>query len=299
MTVLVASAPSSFGAFEVTVGVDPNVPDPLRLLDHVAYGGYAGIDLGPTGYLGLGVELAERLSSRNLSLAGGYLPLPLSDPDGLEKEIGTVDEMLDVFDAVPSGALKPKPTLADAGSPDRWAAPGQGASPLGADGWARLASGLTVAAERCRDRGYEPTFHPHTATFVETVDEIERVLEMTDLGLCFDTGHLLVGGGDPIAHYAAWADRINHIHFKDVDLSILRGIIADSAPVEEIWRRRAFPRLGEGDVPLEELIGLILHSDYGGWIVVEQDIFPDSGESLDRAMEDQLANRHYLRERDL
>lgn len=299
MTVAIASAPSSFGAFEVTVGAHQNVPDPVRLLDHVASGGYAGIDLGPTGYLGLGSELAERLSSRNLSLAGGYLPLPLSEPSRLEEEIATVDEMLDVFDAVPSGPLKPKPTLADAGAPDRWAAPGQGASPLDDAGWARLATGLTAAADRCRDRGYEPTFHPHTATYVETVDEIERVLESTDVGICFDTGHLLVGGGDPITHYGAWADRVNHVHFKDVDLSILRGIVADGAPVEEIWRRRAFPRLGEGDVPLDELIELMVKSGYGGWIVVEQDIFPDSGESLERAIADQLANRRYLQERDL
>jgi len=59
MTISVASAPCSYGAFEVTVGVDPNVPDGRSVLDQVAAAGYAGIDLGPVGYLGSGGELGE------------------------------------------------------------------------------------------------------------------------------------------------------------------------------------------------------------------------------------------------
>ncbi len=65
-TITVANAPCSFGAFELTVGINPNVPDPVELLDQVAGTGYAGIDLGPAGYLGLGEELHERLTSRGL-----------------------------------------------------------------------------------------------------------------------------------------------------------------------------------------------------------------------------------------
>ena len=56
--VWIANAPVSYGAFEITVGVDPNVPDPVTLLDAVASAGYVGIDLGPPGYLGTGELLA-------------------------------------------------------------------------------------------------------------------------------------------------------------------------------------------------------------------------------------------------
>ena len=84
-TITVANAPCSFGAFELTVGINPNVPDPVELLDQVAATGYAGIDLGPAGYLGLGEELHERLTSRGLGLAGGYLELPYTDHDGSPK----------------------------------------------------------------------------------------------------------------------------------------------------------------------------------------------------------------------
>ena len=62
--IVVASAPVSFGAFELTVGIDPNVPDGVHVLDEVAGAGYGGIDLGPVGYLGVGAELGERLAAR-------------------------------------------------------------------------------------------------------------------------------------------------------------------------------------------------------------------------------------------
>jgi hypothetical protein len=67
----------------VTVGIDQNVLDGLEVLDYVAKGGYAGVDLGPVAYLWEGAELHHRLSTRRLPLAGGYVPLPFKDPDRL------------------------------------------------------------------------------------------------------------------------------------------------------------------------------------------------------------------------
>ena len=55
----------------------------------------------------------------------------------------------------------------------------------------------------------------------------------------------------------------------------LAGIVADAAPVEEIWRRRAFCALGQGDVGMEEMLSAITDIGYSGWVIVEQDIFPD------------------------
>jgi inosose dehydratase len=300
MTIEIANAPCSYGAFEVTVGVDPRVPDGVELLDQVSRAGYAGIDLGPVAYLGEGAELHDRLSSRGLTLAGGYVPLPFSDPDALGVELEYLDRLLDTFDCV-SGAPPPRPTLADAGSPARNASPGMAARNrnLGLDdaGWARFADGVARAAERCRHRGYEPTFHHHTATYVEAVWEIERMLELTDVGLCLDTGHLLVGGGDPTQAIHDWSERINHIHLKDAHRDVVAGIIKDAAPVEEIWRRRAFCALGQGDADIDRALAAILAVGYKGWLVVEQDIFPDREGFADKAIRDQIANRAWLRAR--
>lgn len=303
MSVAVANAPCSYGAFEITIGRDPTVPEGLTLLDAVANAGYAGIDLGPVGYLGSAEELPERLSSRSLGLAGGYLEMPFSDPAKVAEEMERLEALLDVLDRVadlPGPA--PRPTLADAGSPERFANPGRAASDrslgLDAAGWGRFAEGLARVVERCRERGHEPTFHHHTATYVEAVWEIEKLLEISDVGLCLDTGHLLVGGGDPVAATRDWIGRINHLHVKDARIEVIEGIVSERARFEEIWARRAFCAFGTGDVDIPGVLAEIQRGGFEGWLVVEQDIFPDPLDP-DGPIEDQKANRAYLRERGL
>ena len=302
-TMQVANAPCSYGAFENTVDVYPNVPAPIGLLDDVQDAGYVGIDLGPLGYLGDISGLPNRLHDRGLSLAGGYFAIEFnSDGDIFSAERERFDQLLDIFDAAAvSGAPLPRPTLADAGSATRAAQPGRAQTDrsLGWDerGWARFAQALARFVDHSRGRGFEPTFHPHTATFVEAPWEIDRVLECSDVGLCLDTGHLLLAGGDPVAAARDWGGRLNHVHLKDADLAVVRQIVEDRAPVEEIWRRRAFCRLGAGDVALDEVIDALRANDYAGWLVVEQDIFPDSDTAVPDAIRDQILNREFLSER--
>ncbi len=207
--------------------------------------------------------------------------------------------MLDILDATQPGEFKARPTLADAGSPDRLANPGVAAvnRDLGLDeeGWQRFGAGLDLAVRKCRERGYEPTFHHHLGTYVEAVWEIERVLELSDVGLCLDTGHLLAGGGDPVTGLRDWAGRVNHIHLKDCDTTLLAQIVAERAPMEEIWRRRAFCALGAGDAGMAEVLATIGDTGYSSWLVVEQDIFPDPSESAAEFSARQAANRDWLR----
>jgi inosose dehydratase len=306
-SIAAANAPCSYGAFEITVGIDPLVPEALQLLDDVSAAGYAGIDLGPLGYLGTPTELPGRLHERHLTLAGGYFAVPFSEPDKLVEELERLDSLLDTFDAAAggspgsSGTPAPRPTLADAGSATRAAYPGRAVRDrsLGWDdaGWDRFADSLARIVERCRGRGYEPTFHPHTATYVEAPWEIERLLGCCDVGLCLDTGHLLLGGGDPVGAIDDWQGRINHLHVKDARIDVIEAIVAESAPVEAIWRRRAFCRLGDGDVPVERVLERLRETGYHGWLVVEQDIIPDPADAPDQAAKDQAANREYLRVR--
>jgi inosose dehydratase len=294
----IANAPVSYGAFEITVGLDPNVPDPLTLLDWVADAGYAGIDLGPVGYLGDTATLAPRLSERGLGLAGGYLELPFSEPEKLDHALLELDSLLDIFDSAANGSTAPRPTLADAGSPVRSRYPGRAAidRSVGLDsvGWYRFAEGLAKAVARCRERGYEPTFHHHTATYIEAHWEIDRLLELSDVGLCLDTGHLLLGRGDPIEAITDWGERINQVHLKDARMRTLEQIVAEAAPVEEIWRRRAFCALGEGDIDISRVLDELAEIGYSGWLVVEQDVLPDPDHPSQPAT-DQRRNREYLR----
>jgi len=308
--IAVANAPVSYGAFELTVGVDPDVPSGTQVLDQVAAAGYAGIDLGPVGYLGDGERLGELLAARGLGLAGAYVELPYSDPDALDGALGELDAILGVFDAVRSYLTgpPPRPTLADKGTKRRAMLPARSVRDhsLGydADGWRRFAAGLATVLARCRDRGYEPTFHPETGTHVEAPWEIERVLEVSDVGLCLETGHMMLGGGDPVAMLRDLGGRINHVHLKDARRSVMAGIVADEAPVTEIWTREAFCELGHGDLDADAVLDGLRRISFGGWLVVEQDILPHGdqparAERFARAAAEQRHNRAYLAERGL
>jgi inosose dehydratase len=301
----VANAPVSYGAFEITVGHDPNVPDGISVLDQVAEAGYAGIDLGPVGYLGSGARLGELLAERNLGLAGAYLELPYADHDALAQVMGDLDALLATFDAVRPylPGPPPRPTLADAGSRERRGRPGRSATQpalgLDRDGWRAFAEGLARVTGRCRDRGYEPTFHPETGTYVEAPWEIEEVLDRSDIGLCLETGHMMLGGGDPVAMLRDWGERVNHVHLKDAVRSVMADIVADGAPVTEIWSREAFCALGRGDLDVAGILDGLRGITFGGWLVVEQDILPRSRERFARAAAEQRHNREFLAERGL
>lgn len=298
----VGSAPCSFGVFELTIDRFPNIPGPDELLDAMRDGGYEGTDLGPVGYFGGGEELAARLSDRALKLAGGYCPIRFTEPESTEQDLSELRRVLDVFRTVSGHADfegRPKPTLADAGSPSRSAAPGwaQRDSRFGLDaaGWASLVEGVTRAADLCLEAGFEPTFHHHAGTYVEEPREIERLLELTTVGLCLDTGHLLLGGGDPITALKDWGERINHIHVKDVRMDVVRDVVGARGSMEEVWQAGAFCPFGEGDLDLDGFLQALDGLGYSGWLLVEQDRFPAA--SLETAARDQASNRAFLRER--
>jgi inosose dehydratase len=294
----VANAPCSYGAFEITVGVLSNVPGPEEVLAAVAEAGYQGTELGPPGYLGEGEELRGRLRRHGLALAGGYIPVRFSEPERREEDLAAMARTLDLFDAADGGGARA--VLADAGSPERLANPGRAAAEpaLGLDeaGWRRLADGVARAADVASARGYEPVFHHHAGTFVEAPSEIERLLELTDVALLLDTGHLVLGGGDPVAALHEWGGRIGHVHVKDVLLDVLRGVLADRADMAEAWRRGVFCELGQGNVDLTAFFRALRESGYEGWLVVEQDRIPAPDEEAREAAEAQARNRHWLRE---
>ena len=292
----VANAPCSYGAFEITVGRLPNIPDALDVLESMAEAGYEGTELGPPGYLGDRDELATRLGANRLELVGGYVPIRFSEPERLDEDLRGLEETLDYFEA--AGAPDARPVFADGGSPERAASPGAAATDrsVGLDdaGWRRFADGVARAAEVARARGFRPTFHHHTATNVEAPWEIERMLELTDVGLLLDTGHLALGGGDPVQGLRDWGERIDHLHVKDYKRAVLESVIADRAGMDEAWRRRVFCELGTGDVDLPAFFDTVASSGYSGWLVVEQDLIPAPDEDARDAMDAQARNRAWL-----
>ncbi|MCU1403792.1 MAG: putative sugar epimerase [Glaciihabitans sp.] len=301
-TFQVAGAPVSFGVFEMTPE-GAAVLDPDDLLEILHSTGHTGVDLGPLGYFGRGAELRDRLARWDLALAGGWVELPFSDDDAFAAALPELDDALTVFSdaAEDSPALLPKPTLADHGSPARKGAPGRGheVDSLTSADWGRLVRNVAVAAGRVRAAGFEPTFHHHAGTFVESPDEIDRFLTDVDVDLTLDTGHLLVGGGNPLDVLSRWGSRVNHVHLKDVDTAELSRVLAAGGGMTDVWSSGAFVAFGDGAIDLAGVMATLDAQRFDGWIVIEQDVLPAAdiplGEFRDQRAADQKTNRDFLR----
>ena len=90
-------------------------------------------------------------------------------------------------------------------------------------------------------------YHHHMGTGVQTTEEIDRLMKMTDptkVKLLFDTGHLVFSGEDPIAIYQRYQDRIKHIHFKDIRQQMAEEVRTEEDSFLKAVKRRLYSPWG-------------------------------------------------------
>jgi len=236
--------------------------------------GYKALETGPPGYLAEnGASALELIGPFQVELVATFLPLRLDDEEGFREDLDALDLTADVLMAAGGGIV----LLADAERPERAAVSGRpekmAQQALSAEQLDRAADRLERAVERCAVRGLRAALHPHAATYVEAEVETEAILERTSpaLGLCVDTGHTVVGGGDPVGLARRHADRLSHIHLKDVDERVLSRLRAGEIDMNEAWAEGIFCPFGEGVVPLSEFLSLPEVRTLDGYAVLEQD----------------------------
>jgi inosose dehydratase len=256
----VAGAPISWGVCEV-----PGWGYQLgaaRVLGEMRDVGLAATEFGPDGFLpDEPAARAALLASYGLGAVGGFVPAVLHDPDhdpGRE-----VDRALDGFVAAGARML----VLAAATGTE-----GYDARPaMDALGWRTLLSNVDSIAARTAARGLAASLHPHVGTMVERTDEVHRVLDGSDVALCLDTGHLLVGGTDPAALAREAAGRIAHVHLKDVDAAWAARVGDGASGYTDAVRAGMYRPLGQGDVDIAGIVAALAAAGYDGWYVMEQD----------------------------
>ena len=306
MTPRVAAAPCSYGVFELTTG-RAGRPDGPALAAAIAEGGYAGTELGPPGFFGLGRDTGTLLAEHDLQLVGSFLALRLAREDAFAEDMRGLEAALDILTEASESREAPVVILSDAcEEPDRirfaGAIEAHREAWLGERGRRLLLDNAHRAAERCRERGFTTSFHPHAGTYVESPREVDALLEQMDtalLGLCFDSGHCAFGGGDPLALLREAGELVNHVHLKDVDLDQLARLHTQGKDLEEAWAAGVFCELGCGGARVDECLEQLLATGYDAWIVVEQDRVPAPDEPFERALEAAERNRDWLRERGL
>lgn len=299
---LVGSAPVSWGVYTATPPGNANPPFDV-VLDAIAQAGYDGSELGPYGYYPTAhAALAQELARRKLHLASSYVAFPLDDPYAVEGALPAfhaVCALLSTF-AVPYVMVAADATPARealAGS-----VPSDGSASWDDADWARVAQSLAQITAAVRAwPGLRIAFHHEASSPVETEAEIDRLLAITDpelVGLCLDTGHLIYGGGDPLAAIPRWADRIWYVHLKDVWGDKLARVRRERIPAPDAWAMGIFAGLGEGCARIPQVVEALQRSAYAGWLIVEQDMILDAGDttrSLADATAAAIKSRAYLR----
>lgn len=293
----IANAPCSWGVLEHAASGER--AGYRRMLDELAATGYVGTELGDWGFMPTepGALRAE-LASRDLTMLGAFVGVALDDEaahaEGEERAVRTARLL-----AAVAGATPPVLVLADAngGVPMREACAGRitPAQMLPDDRWPVYARGAERIARAVLEQARLRTvFHPHCAGWIETPDEIARLLALTDpalLGLCFDTGHYTYGGGDALDGLRRFGDRVGYVHFKDCSGTIAARARADGWDYQEAVRQGVFCELGQGVVDFPAALAVLRRLGYDGWITVEQDVLAGMGTPKESA----ARNREYLR----
>jgi inosose dehydratase len=273
-------------------------PPPSQVLDEIAATGYEGTELGEWGFLGTDApQLRADLDQRCLALVGAFIAVPLSKVEAhaageaaavrtarLIAAAGSPSTMLVLSDATAAVTARTakagRISAADGLAPDEWRVVAAGAE--------RLARAIFDAT------GLATAFHHHCATYVETSDEIDALMDRTSvetLGLCLDTGHAMYAGADPLGLISRYGSRIRHVHFKDCSAAIARTARHEQWDYLTALRHGVFCELGAGQVNFAAVLSRLRGIGYDGWIVVEQDVLPSTGNPAASA----ARNRAFLR----
>jgi inosose dehydratase len=278
LTGRVAGAPISWGVCEVPGWGHQMTAE--HVLSEMRAAGLGATELGPEGFLPR--SRARALLAKNgLQLVAGFVPAVLHEEAEPQRRLDAVAASAELIADLGGQVL----VLAASTGREGY----ESASRLDRDGWTALGRGIDRAVALAEDRGLRVALHPHHGTVVERPADIERLLEISDVGLCLDTGHILIGGGDPLELAREAAARVVHVHLKDVSASLVEQVTAGRLGYREAVRAGLYRPLGDGDLDVTAVVRALEQSGYGGWYVLEHD------EVLDREPEEASGPIHDVR----
>ncbi|WP_086579085.1 TIM barrel protein, partial [Streptosporangium minutum] len=262
-----AGAPISWGVCEVP-GWGRQL-DRSQVLAEMRELGLTATELGPQGFLPPSPSRCRSLlDGYGLRAVGGFVPVVLHDPhhDPLPQARAAMRAFRD-------GDVEVVVLAASTGGESYDAKPA-----LEASGWKTLLTNLRRILKNAKEFGRTVTLHPHVGTMVENPEEVDRVLDGSAVPLCLDTGHLLIGGTDPAELVTRAADRIAHVHLKDVDAALAERVRSGELSYTEAVKAGIYRPLGRGDVDVPGIVAGLGAAGYAGWYVMEQDVVLGPGD---------------------
>ena len=161
--------------------------------------------------------------------------------------------------------------------------------------WGRMVEGLNRLGWMAAEEDMRLCYHHHMGTGVQTRAEVDRLMNDTDpevVHLLFDTGHLYWAGDDPLDMARAYADRIKHVHLKDIRKDVLDRCTERKLSFLESVIEGAFTVPGDGVIDFEPIFRTLADAGYEGWLIVEAEQDPHKANPLEYAKK----ARAYLRQ---
>ena len=259
--VKIAGAPISWGVCEVPGWGHQMTPD--RVLTEMAQLGLGATEFGPLGFLP--VEPADRaaaLAKHGMEAVGGFFPIILYKDD-----FDPLPAVLTELESYSASGAKTLVLSADTGMDGYDTKRPE----LDAAGWATMFKNLERIKDAAAALGVTAVLHPHVGTMVETEADVLQILNGSTIKFCLDTGHMIIGGTDPVAFVAKHADRVAHSHLKDVNLEVASRVQSGEITYYEGILEGMYVPLGTGDVDVRSIVRGLLSAGYDGWFVLEQD----------------------------
>jgi inosose dehydratase len=163
------------------------------------------------------------------------------------------------------------------------------------ENWERLVEGLHTLGALAKEKNMKLVYHHHMGTGIQTTEEIENLMRMTDpelVYLLYDTGHLVFSGEDPIYILENYIDRIKHVHLKDVRQEIVQKVKDQKLSFLQAVIEGVFTVPGDGCINFESIFKILSKNNYEGWLVVEAEQDPSKANPFEYA----LKARNYIRE---
>ncbi len=304
MTMRICGAPCCWGVDDVK---NPYLPPWTRVLSEASEAGYSAIELGPYGYLPIdtGIVSAE-LNANKLAIVAGTIFEDLVDPAHQPYVLHAVDDICKLITDSKLPRLETYPgqkfaapylTVMDWGHDERDYAAGHPdrAPRLSGDAWKQFMSHITAICKRAREWGVRAVIHPHAGGYIEFSDEIEKTVQAIPYdiaGLCLDTGHLYYAKMNPATVLRQYADRLDYVHFKDVNQSVYNEVMHEKIRFFEACGKGAMCPIGTGALDYPGIRRTLEEIGYSGYITIEQERDPRNS---DTSLRDVKASVDYLK----
>ena len=284
MSMNICGAPCCWGVDDVK---NPYLPAWQTVLKEAKEAGYRAIELGPYGYLPVDVKVvSEELEKNELAIVAGTIFDDLVSEENYENILRQTEEICALITKLPplpthENQHFPAPylTVMDWGHNERDYAAGhsESAPRLSKKEWDNMVRHIKGICEKAAVYGVRVVIHPHAGGYIEFADEIDAIAaDIPDetAGLCLDTGHLYYSGMDPAEWLKKYANRLDYVHFKDVNKEVYHQVMEMKIRFFEGCGKGSMCPIGTGCLDYPAIKQTLQDINYSGYITIEQERDP-------------------------